>query len=90
MIEEITKLTEEWYFLIGKDHYKDRDCHWYIETKWSYGQPPVYIIRHNGYILNEIEEIWSDYSLALDRLKMILKKEIEKEKNFQEENEEIK
>ncbi len=89
LIEDITKLTEEWYFLIGKDHHKDRDCHWYIETKWSYGQPPVYIIRHYGYILDEIEEIWSDYNLALDRLKMILKREIDKEKKHQEENEDI-
>jgi hypothetical protein len=35
IIEEITKLTNEWYFLIGKDHHKDRDCHWYVENKWS-------------------------------------------------------
>ena len=32
IVEEITKLTDEWYFLIGKDHHKDRDCHWYIEA----------------------------------------------------------
>ena len=36
VIKEITKLTDEWYFLIGKDHCKDRDFHWYVETKWSY------------------------------------------------------
>lgn len=82
LIKEITKLTDEWYQLIGPDHHKDRDCHWYIETKWSYGQSPVYIIRHHGYILDEIEEIWTTYELALERLKQILLKSIEQEKEF--------
>jgi hypothetical protein len=88
IIEEITKLTNEWYILIGPDHHKDRDCHWYIETKWSYGKQPVYIICHSGYIIDEIEETWSEYELALIRLKDILKKEIEEYRSCQKENEE--
>jgi hypothetical protein len=85
LTKEITKLTEEWYFLIGKDHHKDRDCHWYIETKWSYGNAPVYIVRHYGYILDEVEEIWSSYELALNRLKEILEENIASEKQFKNE-----
>ena len=71
MIEEITKLTEEQYFLIGKEGSdKDRDCHWYIETKWSYGLPPVYNVQHHGYILHDFEDIeCSSYEEALKTLR---------------------
>jgi len=72
LIDEITKLTDEWYFLIGKDHHKDRDCHWYIETKWSYGFPPKYHVQHWGYILGDIEEEFDSYDEALVELKNIL------------------
>jgi hypothetical protein len=88
IIEEITKLTEEWYTLIGPDHHKDRDCHWYIETKWSYGNSPVYIVQHYGYILDEISETWSEYELALVRLRDILKKEIEEYRDYHKADEE--
>ena len=88
IIEEITKLTDEWYHLIGKDHHKDRDCHWYIETKWSYGHPPVYTVQHFGYILDKIEEECDSYEEALTFLRDILKERIEEEKQSQKENEE--
>jgi len=88
IIEEITKLTEEWYFLIGKDHHKDRDCHWYIEIKWSYGYPPVYTIQHFGYILDNIEEECNSYEEALTVLRDTLKEKIEEEKKTQKEIEE--
>ena len=76
IVQEITKLTEEWYHLIGKDHHKDRDCHWYIETKWSYGQSPKYNVQHWGYILGDIVEECNSYDQALVKLKEILTKEI--------------
>jgi len=88
VIEEITKLTEEWYTLIGPDHHKDRDCHWYIETKWSYGQPAIYIIQHYGYIIDEFNETWKTYELALERLKEILTEEIKQYKIYKYDNEE--
>jgi hypothetical protein len=88
LTSEITKLTEEWYFLIGKDHHKDRDAHWYIETKWSYGYPPVYTVQHYGYILDNIEEECSSYEEALTVLRDTLKEKIEEEKKKQKENEE--
>jgi len=84
IIEEITKLTEEWYRLIGPEHHKDRDCHWYIETKWSYGQTPTYTIQHYGYILDDISETWGSYDLALNRLKEILEREIKEYKKQDE------
>jgi hypothetical protein len=85
IIQEITKLTDEWYRLIGPTHHKDRCCHWYIETKWSYGQPPKYSVQHFGYILDEIVETWTDYNMALNRLKEILMEKIEEEKRLQRE-----
>lgn len=83
IIEEITELTDEWYVLIGKDHHKDRDCHWYIETKWSYGFPPKYLVCHHGYIVDEIEEECDTYELALTRLKDILTEEIKQYRLYQ-------
>jgi hypothetical protein len=88
IIEEITELTEEWYKLIGPNHHKDRDCHWYIETKWSYGQPPIYIMQHYGYIISELKETWKTYELALERLKEILTEEIKQYKIYKYDNEE--
>ena len=88
IIEEITKLTDEWYNLIGPRHHKDRCCHWYIETKWSYGNSPTYTIHHYGYILDEINENWSTYDMALKRLKEILEQNIKEEKEWQEKNDE--
>lgn len=82
--QEITTLTQEWYDLIGGDHHKDRDCHWYIETKWSYGQSPIYKVIHNGYVLDQIEENWSSYEGALNRLREILIQAIKEENEFRE------
>jgi hypothetical protein len=88
LIDEITKLTEEWYFLIGKDHHKDKDCHWYIETKWSYGYSPKYTVQHWGYILDDIEEEFSSYEEALIGLKNILTEKLKEETEWQKENDE--
>ena len=85
IIEEITILTDEWYRLIGSDHHKDRDCHWYIETKWSYGQPPKYSVQHFGYILDDIVEECDSYDEALLKLKETLIEKIEEEKRLQRE-----
>jgi hypothetical protein len=89
LIEEITKLTEEWYMLLGKiGHFKDRDNHWYIETKWSYGQSPKYAVQHWGYVLDHIVEEFDSYENALVGLKNILTEKIKEEKEWQEKNDE--
>jgi hypothetical protein len=83
LINEITTLTDEWYFLIGKDHHKDRDCHWYIETRWSYGFTPVYTVQHHGYILHDFEDIEClSYDDALKALRDVLIEKIKEEKNY--------
>ena len=86
VVDEITKLTDDWYHLIGKDHHKDRDCHWYIETKWSYGYPPKYTVQHWGYILDEIEQEYDSYEEALSGLRDILIEKVQREKNNQQTN----
>ena len=88
IIEEITELTKQWYTLIGSDHHKDKDCHWYAETRWSYGDLPKYTVWHNGYILDKIEEECDSYDEALLKLKEILIEKIEEEKKNKEENNE--
>ena len=88
LIKEITDLTQQWYTLIGPDHHKDRDCHWYIETKWSYGGSPEHRIVHNGYIIGKLEEAWQTYELALGRLKELLTKEIKEYTKDRDENDE--
>ena len=85
VIHQITKLTDEWYMLLGKiGHYKDRDCHWYIETKWSYGKSPKYTVQHWGYVLHDIVEEFDSYEDALVGLRDILIEKIEEEKEWQE------
>ena len=86
LVEEITKLTDEWRSLTAKDYCKDRDFHWYIETKWSYGDPPKYAVHHWGYILREIVQECNSYDEALFKLKEILIEKIAEERKLQEEN----
>lgn len=52
--EEITVLTEKYYKYVSLDHHKDRDCHFWIEKRWSYGNPPKYSAHHNGYIGSDL------------------------------------
>ena len=64
MDKELTKLTKLWYEIIGVDHHKDRDCHWYINKTWSYGQEPTYTVEHYGYIGETITEDFETYAEA--------------------------
>lgn len=47
---EIVRLSRLWCEAISLDHHKDRDCHWYITTKYSYGEQPTFAASHHGYI----------------------------------------
>lgn len=51
--KEITRLTEIWYRFVSQDHHKDRDCHWYIEKYYSYGEEPYYQAYHYGYVADD-------------------------------------
>ena len=46
---EIMDLSGRWCKYVGMDHCKDRDFHWYIEKRYSYGELPKYTAYHNGY-----------------------------------------
>ena len=85
-IDRVTELTEQWYKLIGPVHHKDRCCHWYIETRWSYGFSPVYVVLHHGYILDKIEEEFKTHDEALDYLIEFLSQAIEDEKLSQQQD----
>ena|SRR3989304_3109197 len=87
---EITKLTELWYRLVNLDHHKDRDCHWYINRinsrVWSYGEQPenkkpYYSVEHDGYVFEEVEEIFKSYNEAESFLLEKIKEAIKKEEN---------
>jgi hypothetical protein len=77
ILNQITELTEKWYFLIGQDHHKDRDCHFYINTVWSYGNKQKYRVEHYGYIFRDIEEEFDTYDAAaqflLNKIKEMIK-----------------
>ena len=63
--QEITRLTALWYEYVGLDHHKDRDCHWYINKVWSYGDKPYYRIEHYGYVYT-FEEASKNYGKKLN------------------------
>lgn len=81
--EQITALTCEWYKTIGGDHHKDRDCHWTIAVRWSYGQEPKFTIEHHGYILDNIEQTYQSYRAACFGLISMLEKFIKEQKENQ-------
>jgi hypothetical protein len=62
--EEITALTAKWYKYVNIDHHKDRDCHWYIQKMWSYGDEPYYQAFHHGYVL----EGWSSPKCSTEEM----------------------
>lgn len=84
ILDQITELSKEWYILIGGDHHKDRDCHFYINTVWSYGQKQKYRVEHFGYIFDDIEEEFDTYREAAEFLMNKISEMIKIEK-FQEE-----
>jgi hypothetical protein len=77
ILNQITELTKKWYIEVGKDHHKDRDCHFYINTVWSYGQKQKYRVEHYGYIFRDVEEEFDTYNEAamflLKKIKEMIK-----------------
>jgi hypothetical protein len=58
-MKTLTELTAEYYALIGKDHHKDKDCHFYIEKIYSYCREPYWQFCHYGYCWS-IENFFQD------------------------------
>lgn len=78
LVEQITALAAEWQRLVyAQGHHKDKDCHWSIETRWSYGHLPRYAVLHHGYIQPyEINVKYNTYPEAVRGLKLVLEESI--------------
>ena len=73
----ITELTDLYHTLISKDHHKDKDCHFYINKVWSYGDPPKYQVEHYGYLYDGYESKKFDtYKEAYKELHSVVTKAI--------------
>ena len=59
MEKTLTELTAEYYDLIGGEHHKDDDCHFYIEKIYSYGKEPYWQFLHYGYC-SSVENFFQD------------------------------
>lgn len=61
-MQALTKqLLELWYELIGGDHHKDRDCHFYIERNFSTYKKSEWLLYHRGYLIGDYEKIFPTY-----------------------------
>lgn len=65
---EITRLANVYHRTVCLDHHKDSDCHWEITQRWSYGEEPKWLVKHDGYIRNA-EKSFNSYESALAGLK---------------------
>jgi hypothetical protein len=71
-MENITQLTQDYYHLVNFDHHKDRDCHFYINKTWSYGDDPVYKVEHWGYLYDYYGTEFPTYEQAEQELERLL------------------
>lgn len=62
--QRFTHLVGVYYSML--DYHKDKDCHWYIQKKWSYGDEPQYQVVHHGYVSANVFETFDTYPEALD------------------------
>lgn len=84
--KEITELSYVWYRIVNVDHYKDKDCHWYIQTVFSYGNDPIYIVQHYGYVCKDYTSEHNAYLLALIALKQAIQAAIYDQVEWAKEN----
>jgi hypothetical protein len=47
---EVTALAAEYYEVVQDHIHKDRDCHWRIVERWSYGEHAGWFVEHDGYL----------------------------------------
>jgi hypothetical protein len=48
-------LVAEYYEALAGDIRKDRDGHWQISCRWSYGELLGWFVEHDGYRYQELE-----------------------------------
>ena len=76
-MKTLTELTAEYYTLINRDHHKDKDCHFYIQKIYSYGDEPYWQFLHYGYCWS-VENFFQDeenrkkYKTNFDPIKQII------------------
>ena len=52
---ELTKLVAEYYAALAGEVRKDRDGHWSIAERWSYGERVGWFVEHDGYCYDGFE-----------------------------------
>lgn len=78
--KEIVRLTQIWYEYVNLEHHKDRDCHFYIEVDYAYGEAPVYKVFHQGYVDKGFEVATtreSAHQTLLNGLRNMIKKNLD-------------
>ncbi|MGD9737313.1 MAG: hypothetical protein AB7V58_17150 [Solirubrobacterales bacterium] len=53
---QIAALLERHYAALAGDVRKDRDCHWAISERFSYGRPAGWFVEHDGYCYDGLED----------------------------------
>ena len=60
--KEVADLCLKYHMVIGNDHHKDSDCHFFISKRWSYGHLKGYEIKHSGYLMDTQPEQFEEYA----------------------------
>lgn len=53
--ESLAALVAEYYEALAGDVHKDRDGHWSISERWSYGEHVGWFVEHDGYCYDGLE-----------------------------------
>jgi hypothetical protein len=85
----VDQLVAEYMRVIGPQHHKDRDCHWAIEKRWSYGELAGYYVQHDGYCYEHCGSCGEDgpfrtHEDALERMAHHLRRAIREAKEWAE------
>ena len=60
----ISKLMALWYQTISLEHHQDQDCHFTIETRFSYGGQVRFFLKHDSSKDKHIQEEYWSYEFA--------------------------
>lgn len=60
----VDELNEMWMTVVGSDHHKDRDCHWSINQRFSYGERKGFTVEHYGYIYEDVSDTFPTWEEA--------------------------
>lgn len=86
---QLAALMNRYLELARSDHHKDRDCHFSIEKRWSYGEFKGYRVVHYGYVNCENEGCSAYFpteQAAQKHLEALLTKWIASEEKWRKEN----